>query len=54
MCIFEQESLWYVKIDLQKYCKDRDFEVCAIKIHFNAKSACIIATQVILIHLFQN
>ena len=43
MCIFEQESLRYVKIDPQKYCKDKDFEVCAINIHFNAKNACIIA-----------
>ena len=29
-----------------KVCKnDKDFEVCAIKIHFNTKSACIIAIQ---------
>jgi len=41
--IFVQESLRYVKTDLEKYCKDKDFEVCAIKIHFNVKSACIIA-----------
>jgi hypothetical protein len=38
-----QESLRYVRIDLENYCKDKDFEVCAIKIHFNTKSACIIA-----------
>jgi len=38
-----QESLSYVKIDLEKYCKDKDFEVCAITIHFNAKSACTVA-----------
>ena len=38
-----QESLRYVKTDLEKYCKDKDFEVCAIKIHFNMKSACLIA-----------
>ena len=38
-----QESLKYVRIDLEKYCKDKNFEVCAVKIHFNAKSACIIA-----------
>ena len=43
VCIFVQESLRYVRIDLEKYCKDKDFEVCAIKIHFNTKSACIIA-----------
>jgi len=37
LCIFVQE------IDMDKHCKDKDFEVCAIKIYFNAKSACIIA-----------
>jgi len=42
-CIFVQESLRYVRTDLEKYCKHKDFEVCAIKIHFNTKSACIIA-----------
>jgi len=41
--IFVQEGLRYVKIDMDKYCKDKDFEVCAIKIYFNAKCACIIA-----------
>jgi len=44
VCIFVQESLRYVRIGLEKYCKDKDFEVCAITIHFNAKSACITAT----------
>jgi exonuclease III len=43
VCIFVQESLRYVSIDLEKYCKDKDLEVCAIKIHVNAKSACVIA-----------
>jgi hypothetical protein len=43
VCIFVQESLRLVKINLEKYCKDKHFEVCAIKIHFNMKSACIIS-----------
>jgi exonuclease III len=43
VCIFVQDSLRYVRMDLGKYCKDKDFEVCAIKIHFNTKSECIIA-----------
>jgi len=38
-----QESLRFVKINLDMYYKDKDFEVCTIKIHFNVKSACIIA-----------
>jgi hypothetical protein len=37
--IFVPESLGYARIDLEKYYKDKDFEVCAIKIHFNTKSA---------------
>jgi hypothetical protein len=41
--IFVQECLRYVRIDLEKYCKDKDFEVCATKIHFSPKSPCIIA-----------
>ena len=43
VCIFMQESLRYESIDLEKYCKDKDFEVCAIKIYLNTKTACIIA-----------
>ena len=43
VCIFVQESLRYVKIYLEKYCKEKEFEVCAVKIHFNVKCACIIA-----------
>ena len=38
-----QESLRYVRIDPENYCKYKDFEVCAVKIHFNAKRPCIIA-----------
>jgi len=41
--MFVQESLRYVRINLEKYYKDKVFDVCAMKIHFNVKSACIIA-----------
>jgi hypothetical protein len=41
VCIFVQESLRCVRIDLEKFFKDKDFGVCAIKIHWNTKSACI-------------
>jgi hypothetical protein len=37
-----QESLNYVNIDLEKYCKDKDFEICAIKFHFNTKNVCLV------------
>jgi len=43
VCILVQESLRYVRIDLEKNCKDKDFKVCAIKIYLNTKSANIIS-----------
>jgi len=43
VCIFVQESLNYIRLDLEKYCQDKDFEVCAIKIHLDTKCVCIIA-----------
>jgi len=33
VCIFVQEGLRYVRIDLENYCNDKDFEVCTIKIY---------------------
>jgi hypothetical protein len=33
----------FVSIDLAKFCKDKDFEVCAIKIYWDTKNICIIA-----------
>jgi exonuclease III len=43
ICIYVQESLNYVRLDLEKYCQDKNFEVCAIKTHLDMKSVCIIA-----------
>jgi hypothetical protein len=43
VCIFVQEGLRYVCIDLERHCKDKDFEICAIKTYLNTQSACIIA-----------
>ena len=59
VCILVQENLRYVSINLAKYSKDKDFEVCAIKIYLNTKKVCIIAIyiephQAILIHLLLN
>ena len=36
--IYVQERLNYVRLDLEKYCQDKNFEVCAIKIHLDTKS----------------
>jgi hypothetical protein len=37
VCIYVQESLNYVRLGLEKYCQDKNFEVCAIKIHLDTK-----------------
>ena len=37
VCIFLQESLNYIRLDPEKYCQDKDFKVCAIKIHLDTK-----------------
>lgn len=42
VCIFVQENVRYVKLDLEKHCKDKDFEVCATKVYFNTRHAYII------------
>ena len=42
VCIYVQESLNYMRLDLEKYCQDNNFEVCAIKINLDMKSVCII------------
>jgi hypothetical protein len=33
VCIFAQESIRFVKIDLEKYFTDKDLKICAIKIY---------------------
>ena len=42
VCIYVQENLNYVRLDLEKYCQDKNFEVCAIKINLDTKSVCIV------------
>jgi hypothetical protein len=43
VCIFVHKNLRHTSIDLTEYCKDKDFEACAIKIHLNSRKVCIIA-----------
>jgi len=42
VCIFVQENIRYVNLNLQKYSKDKDFEACAKKIYLNNRQASII------------
>jgi hypothetical protein len=35
VCIYLHKSLKFVNIDLKKYCKDKDVEVCAVKLNLS-------------------
>jgi exonuclease III len=43
VCILVHDKLRFVNTDLAKFCKDKDFEVCAIKIYLVTKKIYIIA-----------
>jgi hypothetical protein len=42
VCIYVQKNFKYVKIDINEYCEDKDFEACAIKLNVDSKRFCII------------
>ena len=41
VCIFVQSNLNYTNIDLDKYCKDQDVEVCALNLELTFANICI-------------
>jgi hypothetical protein len=43
VCIYVHESLSFTPIDLGKFCKELDFEVCAVKLCLMSRSYCIIS-----------
>jgi hypothetical protein len=43
VCILVQRNLNYTTIDLGKYCKDQDIEVCALKLESTSLNVCIMA-----------
>jgi hypothetical protein len=43
VCILVHEKIKFVKIDLTKFCKDKDLEVCAVKVYLDSRNVCIIA-----------
>ena len=43
VCIFVKRNLKYSNIDLDKYCKDQDIEVCVLKLKSTFFSVCIMA-----------
>jgi exonuclease III len=40
--IYVHNNLKFTNIDLSRYCKEKDFEVCAIKLTVNTLNICII------------
>jgi exonuclease III len=42
VCIYLHTNLNFVNIDLNKYCKDKDFEVCTVKLNLSSNRLCII------------
>jgi hypothetical protein len=43
VCIFVHKNLNYLNINLSKYCKDQDIEVCALKLDSIILNICVIA-----------
>jgi exonuclease III len=41
VCIFIHESIQFTNINLEKFCKEKDLEVCAVKLHLSYE-ICII------------
>jgi hypothetical protein len=43
VCIFIHESIQFTNINLAKFCKEKDLEICAAKLHPSQNELCIIA-----------
>jgi hypothetical protein len=43
VCIYVHESVSFTTIDLDSYCKEHEFEVCAVKLCIMSVTYCIIA-----------
>jgi hypothetical protein len=43
VCIYVHESLSFIPIDLEKYCKEHEIEVCAVKLDLMPSAYCIIS-----------
>jgi hypothetical protein len=42
VCIFIHESIQFTNINLEKFCQEKDLEVCAVKLHLLSHEICII------------
>jgi len=43
MCIFINEDLEFISITLDKYCKEKNIEVCAVKLNITPTKLIILA-----------
>jgi hypothetical protein len=43
VCIYVHESLSFIPIDFEKYCKEHETEVCAVKLDLMSSTYCIIS-----------
>ena len=43
VCIYVHESIHCSSIDLSKFCKDKDIEICAVKLHHLPTNICILS-----------
>jgi exonuclease III len=43
VCIYIQENLKYICLNLEAYCQDKTIEVCTIKVNLGTKNICVIA-----------
>ena len=42
VCIFTHDSIQCSEINLNKFCKEKDFEICAIELHLQFYKICIV------------
>jgi hypothetical protein len=42
VCIFTYETIQFTYINLDEFCKEKNLEVCAVKLHFLSCEICII------------
>jgi hypothetical protein len=43
ICIYVPESIYFTPINLSKFCKDKEIEICAIKLYQFAINMCVLS-----------
>ena len=42
VCIFVQNNIYYTAIDMDRYCNEKEIEICAIKLHISLHTIVIV------------